>query len=336
MREYGNMLMNNDPLVMSYASENEGEETHSLRFQGNATPFDYLEKIFQLPFQLNPLSESAKEIYIGKLLESDLKLSKAGAASQSFETSLQKSEDQGKSKPIKNQPGQKKGKKPTAAPANISNASGSGGGIATTTDTRHRDDVQKLEKIFLSESEIEFIQGMHPILADTPRTIKRFVNVCRLIKSHADWGKAGDDLHEDISNYEAMIFILALVTGIPMYTRFIFDEIEYLSDHETFQVLIDKAEKDILQIKEDAKNLKEGNGEGVAILHRLPHLEPKELLEEWECFKQILERENTERGKFTLNEPTQKRIQGFMEMDIKTIKPLFRSAVRFSFRFTEY
>ena len=49
-------------------------ETDSyLGYKHQATPYDYLEKIFQIPFKLKPMTERDKSNYIGKLLESDLK-----------------------------------------------------------------------------------------------------------------------------------------------------------------------------------------------------------------------------------------------------------------------
>ncbi|MEZ5024501.1 MAG: hypothetical protein R2728_14830 [Chitinophagales bacterium] len=42
------------------------------QISSSATPFDYLEKVFQIPFQIKSIDNAGKKLYISKLLADDV------------------------------------------------------------------------------------------------------------------------------------------------------------------------------------------------------------------------------------------------------------------------
>ncbi|MEL6132713.1 MAG: P-loop NTPase fold protein, partial [Bacteroidota bacterium] len=70
LKKYGTMLTND-------AHEAGTDAMIKRELRGNATPFDYLEKIFQIPFRLNPISDKQGKIYLASLLEHDVVIEEA-------------------------------------------------------------------------------------------------------------------------------------------------------------------------------------------------------------------------------------------------------------------
>ncbi len=330
-KEYGAMLLEAEP---EQEEKNNGIMTHQhtkTLFHSNATPFDYLEKVFQLPFQLKNMSDASKEYYIGKLLEGDMKSAQVvesasdvtePAPSPGKETTHEKDkadahlEKEEASQPKVDQGADKKPKE------------GSG---QTVNRTEHAPaespkDQQRLERVTLSLREIAFIKAMSPILGNSPRTVKRFVNVCRLIKSHADWGKQERVPGHTISRYEMIIFILSLVTGIPTFTRYLFEHLDEEKSDQTFQELIDQVNGQLEQLSKNRK----------PVLVNNLQFDYEELMKEWRAFQSIWGLSESHHRLIPEEDENRQLIEDFCSKKVKEIRPLFGTAVRFSFRFTEY
>ena len=356
IKEYGTMLAQPHKLSQPQAVGHLKEQSEfSLHFQSNATPFDYLEKIFQLPFQLNKMSNASKEFFMGKLLETDMKQAKSSGLQKPNKEAQSSASDKKETaeivvpgaKPAKetsktilqtktSSPPSENPKKKAEGKQTVSQASS-----PVFRDPASTPKSQKLERVFLKVREIQFIKAMAPILSNSPRTVKRFVNVCRLIKSHAIWGRPQRILDGKISEYETMIFILALVTGIPAFTRFLFDELEArlekestnarktsISDGKTFS--FEDLLKELKQKLEDQDRLSQ-------ILQNRHYLEQEDFMEEWESFQKLWGEDETHSGLIPEeDEVNHQLIEDFSQKPLQSLKPLFQTAVRFSFRFTEY
>ena len=59
------------------------------------------------------------------------------------------------------------------------------------------------------------MSAVAPLVGTTPRTVKRFVNIYRLLKTRAVDPAAFDKLRDGLGDHEVVAFLLAVVTGHP-------------------------------------------------------------------------------------------------------------------------
>lgn len=116
-----------------------------------ATPDDYLEKIFQVPFWVRPLTDPARALLIRGLL------TPAVLPEQGEETPR---------RPLEGQ------LDVNAARVKVLKEIARRSGSALRADT---------SRLALTQGDVEFIESLAPLLGNTPRRVKRFVNVCRLL-----------------------------------------------------------------------------------------------------------------------------------------------------------
>ena len=124
-----------------------------------ATSKEYLEKIFQIPFHLQNMEEDIKKQLVKKLLEKDLE-------KENFEN---KSEDLNTNSFSKQQNVNDNSDNPENS--NLNN-----------TPLDFQEDLYKDLKI--AQYEYDYILEVAKFLGESPRTIKRFVNIYRLVRSH--------------------------------------------------------------------------------------------------------------------------------------------------------
>jgi hypothetical protein len=65
------------------------------------------------------------------------------------------------------------------------------------------------EGLKITETEREYIKRISPLIGSTPRTIKRFINIYRLIRAHQDLSRI-----DEKEEYLIVIFILTMHLGI--------------------------------------------------------------------------------------------------------------------------
>lgn len=166
----------------------DGADRHATRDE-QATPDDYLEKIFQIPFWIRPLTAAARRQIVEGLI----------------------------------------------APSLLSSASGAGGGGANGDGQRAGIDEATLRKLTnrlfgrdggdsgldpatlgIMRHELEFMNALSPILGESPRAVKRFVNVYRLMKALEEPRSAtGFTSPKPFADHQLVMFLLAVVTGLP-------------------------------------------------------------------------------------------------------------------------
>jgi hypothetical protein len=70
-----------------------------------------------------------------------------------------------------------------------------------------------MSRIKLTSSDRDFIVGMSRLVGTSPRNVKRFANICRMIKSHEHWIY---DTESSISErFRQIVFLMALAVGCP-------------------------------------------------------------------------------------------------------------------------
>jgi hypothetical protein len=163
---------------------------------GDATPRDYLEKIFQVPFWLEPLeAETSRRMLRGLVGERALAPRPTGAHAGA---------------PAAHAPAQ-----PDSA-ANGAGALPQAAAAEPSTPSPLPPPRELLpESLEIEPLELECMDELAPLLGRSPRALKRYVNTYRLIKVRAVDPLA---LHRDdppIAPYRAILFLLALCTGAP-------------------------------------------------------------------------------------------------------------------------
>jgi hypothetical protein len=157
-------------------------------------PDEYLEKIFQIPFQLKEPSKAAVDSMIESLLANDIIQTISEDEKEGIETTDEKV-------------------KPKIETDNAGIS-----GIDKTVTTV--DDIGP-EDLKLTKDELNFIKDLSHFIGSSPRTIKRYINLYRLIKAH-------EGLNQNKPEKEIIctLFILAINIGqYKAYSNLFFDNI---------------------------------------------------------------------------------------------------------------
>jgi hypothetical protein len=216
-----------------------------------ATPHDYLEKIFQIPFWLRPMEEQQCKTFIEGLTE---QVRYRPPAQQNQDTN-----------------GDKKAEADLdleSVPESV-NTSGNGHPPAIEVDTKDASHIEpgidppevaptddRVEKIVpstmadeseshgedneddktidlapqsltLSDKEIEYMTSLAKLIGRSPRAVKRFLNCYRLIKVSLPPAKLKEFVNEGASyEYRAVMILLGIITGAPGVSLYVIEEIE--------------------------------------------------------------------------------------------------------------
>lgn len=158
--------------------------------QDGASPDDYLEKIFQVPFWVQPLDAATRRRMARGLLTPSLVAGAPGTSASERAPDPLDEVDPDYLALIKA----------------FSDAEAPG---------RAWLEAARLE---VTEQELALIDDVAPLLGDTPRSVKRFANVYQLMKSMSrPWPRATDG---------TVILLLAIAIGLPDLARELFDSIE--------------------------------------------------------------------------------------------------------------
>jgi hypothetical protein len=178
-----------------------------------ASVTDYLEKIFQIPFWLRPLSvaRDGKEGTYEHLVD-DL-TAKATAVSTPQAVPGPQIDPQAVTAIRHGATGAQ-----VADPASVNTPLPLRATDAAVLETRApvRSIVEVRKAVELEDAEIELMKAMGPVVGKSPRAVKRFVNLYRLIRAR----RAGEDLDDflgkrgDAPSFPAVMFLLAIDTGL--------------------------------------------------------------------------------------------------------------------------
>jgi hypothetical protein len=155
--------------------------------------FEYLEKIFQIPFTLKSTSKKGREDLLGYLFTNEIRqyrsLQTTGAVSGKNDDNSDR--DIGRSAPTA-----PPNPNPPVTPA------------PPVVEEPERD-TQK--PVVISDSEFESIKEVSGLFGHTPRKIKRFANIYRLIKAHRQYVPMLDP--------RPTLLLLGIIVGYPESTH---------------------------------------------------------------------------------------------------------------------
>ncbi len=177
-----------------------------------ATPDDYLEKIFQIPFWIQPLGDTAKRNIIQGLLRGHLTVAEG-----------QQGEERGGDKPSVGEAQIKvlAGLDPTSAPPTLEAAA-----------------------LSITAVELRFLDGLVTLLGNTPRSTKRFVNLYQLARIiyRLDPNAPAPTPPPD---YELLAFVLALGEGLPKLGPVVLKAALKAEPGDTFDTLLTKTRGEV-------------------------------------------------------------------------------------------
>ena len=190
-----------------------------------ATPQDYLEKIFQIPFWVSPLGDQARMRIIHGLVAGSLV---SGDSSQGSETPkggevlLDRTPTSGPDgEPgVHEQPEDQEQQPGTEGPAGTT--------IEWTEEETAREYDPQAETnpnppgLDILDLELAFMQDLRTLLGETPRSVKRFVNVYWLMKSIALSQSEEFIASEPFAGFKRVQFLLATLTGLPALAHELF------------------------------------------------------------------------------------------------------------------
>lgn len=220
------------------------DEKYSFQFKNPETientidPSGYLEKIFQIPFQLKSANDNSVKHMLRELTETSV-IDNAHNYKENENTNTYKQE-------------------------NINSTFEEGvfeegvfeEGIFEEASEVILEDV--IESIKFSEKEVELIQSMSPILGTNPRAIKRYINIYRVIKAHEDFKLDHNKLELEIIT---VVFLIALPIGKykDLYKSFSNDLVEQNETNTLATYLLKHTLKDDYNELIKYKNNKEDN-----------------------------------------------------------------------------
>jgi hypothetical protein len=182
-----------------------------LSFDGRATPRDYLEKIFQIPFWLETLQEDCRARMLHGLLGRNV--------APSEHAPLQSGVKGGGGPPPdpagrQDAPEQHRG-------SGESKAASRGDSTRTSTDLNPR-------ALEITQQEYEFIEALVPLLDTSPRGLKRFANIYRLIKAglpEQEQSAFTQNQDKEAGDYQIVLFLLAIATSFTALPPLLFQRL---------------------------------------------------------------------------------------------------------------
>ena len=193
---------------------------------GVARSEDYLEKIFQIPLWLRTMDASSARRMAQGLLRS-------GSGSLS---NTKNGPEQTQPTPSTSQSDVTLPKPPEGAETSSGVSTGTqtidvrrSTGPAVTPSTTSV--VPNLESLQIRDFEISVIDELSPLLGRSPRALKRFVNLYRLIKAGLTPAEHTAFIRQNQSgfgDYQAVLLLLAVDTGLPRASRAVFDVLHAL------------------------------------------------------------------------------------------------------------
>jgi hypothetical protein len=170
----------------------------SQKIRNNASTFDYLEKIFQIPFTLKEIGDNSSEQLVEYLLREQIEVENEMVQDLHVETEIEE-------------------KKffPEAHDDSINYYEV----IDYQNENKKETEVKELK---ISVDELNFMKRLSPVIGITPRTIKKYVNIYRIIRIHEDMPFYENNKMDD---FKAVMFLLVLVTNESNDSFNLFDSI---------------------------------------------------------------------------------------------------------------
>jgi hypothetical protein len=164
----------------------------------DAAPADFIEKIFQVPFWVRPLSPAVRAGMIRGLASPSLGAGEATGSSSAGNGAL------------------------NVAPADLPAFTQL---VAAFGATEGAGSPRLAADLTISGDELNWLEQVAPLLSATPRSVKRFTNVYLLLKS------MGRGKGHQLPAHGQVVVLLAVATGLPTLTEPLFTAIESATTH---------------------------------------------------------------------------------------------------------
>ncbi|SDI74119.1 WD40 repeat [Actinokineospora alba] len=181
-----------------------------------ARPLDYLDKIFQITFALRPMGSGADRLIDTLLPQAEPELPRRP-----------------ESTPRPAQP------TTAAAPTRVT-------GEKTMPAPRRSpvaDPTLRPDRLLLRETERDFIKRLRPLL-DTPRTVKKLINLYRLVRIGVSGANLDRFVGQDGGPYQAVLILLAIVLTAPDRARDLVTALRTTQEADVWAVLAELEAKD--------------------------------------------------------------------------------------------
>ncbi len=177
----------------------------------HASPYDYLEKIFQIPFWVKQLPESARWRIVHNLVRS-------GTEPMGNQESLNDNQNEAETKKAEGRRqvlewNHEEGERPL--------------------DRNQKNEVNP-KGLSIDDDELAFMEELKELLGRSPRSVKRFVNVYRLIKASEYSRGTVFTGNDDFADYKLILFLLSVVTGMQTISRDFFKCLERKKENEEY------------------------------------------------------------------------------------------------------
>jgi hypothetical protein len=197
---------------------NSGSEEETLLISEAATSYDYLEKIFQIPFALKPINKTGRENLIKYLIRKEI-------ASETGSTTLAPND----LPPIGNENEASNPETPPLAGGQTNDQNPN----AQSEDDKHQKAKEKL--VFTSE-ELSYMQKISALYGKTPRSINRYVNIYRIIKAHGTLEVLGTFSKEE---FMPVLFILGVIVGYSHFAKEFIEKIDKAMADQKFKTFLE-------------------------------------------------------------------------------------------------
>lgn len=233
------------------ASANSNGNGHP-KIGGVASSYDYLEKIFQIPFALKPMDPIGRSKLIKAQFENrnTLALGQANQSRQAAELNTPAiSVSAGGVQVSVTSPADATvpappvtgttAASPAASEPSVDNASIQDKEPIPANNAASQSEAApiKPDTLQVSDEEVGFIQQLSFLIGNSPRTIKRYTNIYRIIRTHSRLELEGN---AEMDNYLAVMVLLGVITGMPEEAKGLFQHISEAEGDEKFYEQLEK------------------------------------------------------------------------------------------------
>lgn len=217
------------------------KKKYALHFNGNKNddssiqriePTNYLEKIFQVPFQLKDADDTSIKHMLKTLAKSKPE-PESGIKETNIHTKDENDEAYERTRKTEPQYNPEETKE------------------TKYSVVQNKALINNIESLKFSEVETQLLQEMSLVIGSNPRAVKRFVNIFRIVKAHEDW-----PTQLSTKEIKIILFMLALSMGkfknlFPQFVDFIFNDIFLVIENNKLQdFLIDGSNGQTEEMKE--------------------------------------------------------------------------------------
>lgn len=260
------------------------DDSDTARLPGHrATPFDYLEKIFQVPFVLRSMDNSGAKKLLDNLFKGQVKATEK--VSEPVPDFGPLNDPQNTGNPIMKDPFDEKNLSKEQNEAMKRKAEEMEAEFKKQQEEKEKlqkeeaaqkEFIEQVENLTISEEELEFMKKITPIIGSTPRTLKRYGNLYRLLRVHSDLPNYSID---KLDVYQSVMLLLSISVSNGSIARPFFTalrESKKAGFYEMNQELIDELKKLITAARnkmeekdEDEKEKEDALGEQLQALNQL-------------------------------------------------------------------